>query len=179
MISFGIPILTALLAAILTHGLSRRRNREDDLHRIRLQAYVDYVGASMRMALAKRQKDDGAYQKELPLYNEAKARICFCAPEPVLRGMMIFHARGVDLEEEQRILAMNNLCRAIRQSLIARPSLGHRMRNRIASLGIGKWKVHKEAAFHLDTAQILFDLEPGKLRYDYSDRVTLRGFENA
>ena len=59
MISFGIPILTALLAAILAHALTRRRNREDDLHRIRLQAYVDYVGASMRMALAKRQKDDG------------------------------------------------------------------------------------------------------------------------
>ena len=170
-ISVGIPLLTVLLAAIFTHGLTRRRNREDDLHRIRIQAYVDYVGASMRMALAKRQKDESAYLKELPAYNDAKARICFCAPEPVLRNMIYFHSQGIDLEEEQRILAMNGLCQAIRRSLISQPGWLHKVRNMLATIGIGKWKLDKEAAYHLNTAQVLFDLEPGKLGYSYNSVI--------
>lgn len=161
-------LFSAAFAAYVSHQFSRRRNREDDLQRIRLQAYVDYVGASMRMALARRQKNEEAYLKELPAYNDAKARICFCAPEPVLRSMIHFHSQGIDLEEEQRILAMKQLCLAIRVSLVPRPGIIRKINNRLAGLGIGKWKLDSEAAYHLNTAQVLFDLEPGKLPYGYS-----------
>lgn len=161
-------LLTATATAYLSHLFSRRRNREDDLQRIRLQAYVEYVGASMRMALARRQKNEEAYLKELPTYNDAKARICFCAPEPVLRCMIHFHSQGIDLEEEQRVLAMKQLCLAIRLSLVPRAGMLRALRNWPATLGLWKWKMDQEAAYHLDTAQVLFDLEPGKLPYGYS-----------
>lgn len=162
------PYLTAALAAYLSHLFSRRRNREDELQRIRLQAYVDYVGASMRMALARRQKNEEAYLKELPTYNDAKARICFCAPEPVLRSMIHFHSQGIDLEEQQRVLAMKHLCLAIRLSLVPRPGCLRALRNWLAGMGVGTWKMDQEAAYHLNTAQVLFDLEPGKLPNGYS-----------
>lgn len=161
-------LVSAALAAYVAHQLSRHRNREDELQRIRLQAYVDYVGASMRMALARRQKNEEAYLKELPTYNDAKARICFCAPEPVLRSMIHFHSQGIDLEEQQRVLAMKHLGLSIRLSLVPRPGGLRAVRNWLAVRGIGKWKMDQEAAYHLNTAQVLFDLEPGKLPNGYS-----------
>lgn len=160
--------LTASLAAYLSHFFARHRNREDDLHRIRIQSYVEYIGAAMRMALARRQKDEAAYLKELPIYNDAKAKICFCAPEPVLRCMIDFHSQGIDLEEEQRILALKHLCLAIRSSLVPPPGKMRTFKNWFASIGIGRWKMAEESAHHLDIAQVLFDLEPGKLPYGYS-----------
>ena len=166
-------LLSATVAAYLSHLFSRRRNREDELQRIRTQAYVDYVGASMRMALARRQKNEESYLKELPVYNDAKAKICFCAPEPVLRSMIYFHSQGVDLEEELRVLAMKHLCQEIRLSLVPRPGKLRMLRNWLAEIGIGKWKRDKEAAYHLDIAQVLFDLEPGKLPYGYSPDLFL------
>jgi hypothetical protein len=121
-------VLSATLTVCLSHFLSRRRNREDDLNRIRIQSYVDYVGASMRMALARRQKNDEAYLRELPVYNDAKAKICFCAPEPVLRCMIDFHSQGIDLEEEQRVSAgtsKGNGCGHLSGNTRADGNLGH------------------------------------------------------
>lgn len=81
--------------------------------------------------------------------------------------MIHFHSQGIDLEEEQRVVAMKHLCLAIRLSLVPRPGYLRMLRNWFATVGFGKWKTDKEAAYHLDTAQVLFDLEPGKPRYQY------------
>jgi len=63
---------------------------------------------------------------------------------------------------------MKHLCLAIRLSLVPRPGRLRSVRNWFAGFGIGKWKMDEEAAYHLNTAQVLFDLEPGKLPYGYS-----------
>lgn len=156
--------ITAILGIFIGHILSRRRSREDELQKVRLQAYVDYIGAAMRMALAKRQKDEEAYRKELPAYNEAKARICLCAPCDVVRQMIEFHKDGADLEEEQRIIAMQNLCLAIRDSLIPWNKGKDRWFRRLATLGLRRWdNPPADTVLHLNLSQVLFDLEPGTL----------------
>lgn len=163
-----VATLSAILALVVGHHLGRRRNREDELQKVRLQAYVDYIGATMRMALAKRQKDEEAYRKELPAYNDAKARICLCAPCEVVRQMIDFHKDGADLEEEQRILALQNLCLAIRDSLIPWNKGKDRWFRRLATLGLVRWdNPPADTVLHLNLSQVLFDLEPGSLRHIY------------
>lgn len=164
----AITTISAILALLVAHHLGRRRNREDELQKVRLQAYVDYIGAAMRMALAKRQKDEDAYRKELPAYNDAKARICLCAPAAVVRQMINFHKTGADLEQQQRILAMRSLCYAIRDSLIPWSKFKDRWFRRLATLGLLRWdNPPADTVLHLNLSQVLFDLEPGTLPHGY------------
>jgi hypothetical protein len=142
-LSIFIAVVSGACSAFLIHFLNRKRNREENLRSAQIRAYTDYVGTASRMALAKRRKDEESYSKELVQYNDSKARICMCAPSDVIRAMIEFHKSGANLEEEFSIMNFDRLCREIRRTLGA------------DSTGL------------LHTSQVLFDLVPGALGYQY------------
>lgn len=112
-----LSIVAGLVGAVLGHSLSERKSRNDELAKLRLDAYTDFLRATSHLVSARRTgrvKDDLV---ELAALNDAKARICICADAPVVEALEKFWLQGGTLEQEQEILAFTRLCRAMRSSL--------------------------------------------------------------
>ena len=112
-----LSIITGLVGALIGHLLSERKSRKDDLAKMRLDAYSDFIRLTSHLVSARRigrVQDD---LQELGALNDAKARICICAETPVVDALEKFWLQGGTLEKEQEILAFTNLCRAMRTSL--------------------------------------------------------------
>jgi hypothetical protein len=112
-----LSILSGLLGAVFGHVLAERKSRNDELARMRLDAYSDFLKTTSHLVAARRTGRTQDELSELGALNDAKARICVCADAPVVEALERFWLQGGTLELEQEILAYTRLCRAMRESL--------------------------------------------------------------
>lgn len=119
LLSLLVALLSAAATAYLTHRFNRSRKREDELAEFRLRAYADFLAATSKLSTARRlgESAEEADESLLIPINDAKARICICATEPVLEELRAFVKAGATLETEPEIIAYTRLCNAMRVSL--------------------------------------------------------------
>lgn len=110
-------LVGALVGAVVGHYLNELRNRRDDLAKLRLQAYADFVNAVSRLMVARRLGGTSSAVEELAALNDAKARICICANPLVVEALAEFWRSGGTLEREHEILAFTTLCMRLRENL--------------------------------------------------------------
>ena len=112
-----IALLTGLIGAVFGHLLAERKSRRDELAKMRLDAYGDFIRATSHLVAARRTGRTSDELQELGALNDAKTRICICSDRPVVEALESFWLQGGTLEKEQEILAFTHLCRAMRASL--------------------------------------------------------------
>lgn len=112
-----LSLLAGLIGAVFGHVLSERKSRNDELAKMRLDAYSDFLRITSHLVSARRSGRTQDELGELGALNDAKARICVCADAPVVEALEKFWLQGGTLEKEQEILAYTRLCRAMRESL--------------------------------------------------------------
>ena len=112
-----LSIITGLLGVVLGHVLAQRKSRKDELAKMRLDAYSDFIRATSHLVAARRAGRTTDKHEELSALNDAKARICVCSDAPVVEALEEFWLQGGTLEKEQEILAFTRLCRSMRASL--------------------------------------------------------------
>jgi len=112
-----LSIITGLIGAVIGHLLSERKSRRDELARMRLDAYGDFIRANSHLVAARRTGRVQDELQELGALNDAKVRICICADAPVVHRLEQFWLQGGTLEKEQEVLAFTQLVREMRTSL--------------------------------------------------------------
>lgn len=112
-----LSVITALIGALIGHALSEKKSRNDELAKLRLDAYLDFIRATSHLVAARRTGRTQDELAELGALNDAKARICVCAGAPVVHALEKFWLQGGTLEKEQEILAFTELCRVMRESV--------------------------------------------------------------
>ncbi|MNY88206.1 hypothetical protein D3C78_44600 [compost metagenome] len=112
-----LALITGLVGALFGHLLAERKSRRDELAKMRLDAYSDFIRAISHLSAARRTGHTQDELKELVMQNDAKVRICICSDSPVVEAMERFWLQGGTLEQEQEILAFTHLCRTMRASL--------------------------------------------------------------
>lgn len=112
-----LALVTGLIGAFFGHMLTERKSRRDELAKMRLEAYGDFIRATSHLVAARRAGRAKDELLELGALNDAKARICICSEAPVVAALESFWLQGGTLEKEQEILAFTHLCRAMRSSL--------------------------------------------------------------
>jgi hypothetical protein len=112
-----LSLASAVVVAFVGHRLADRRARGDELARMRLGAYGDFLQAASRLVSARRLGKKNDELDELATLNDAKVRICVCAEAAVVEALADFWLAGGTLEREQEILAFKRLCVAMRESL--------------------------------------------------------------
>ncbi|MDX5362719.1 MAG: hypothetical protein LPJ91_00995 [Pseudazoarcus pumilus] len=137
-----LSVISGLIGAAFGHILSERKSRNDELARMRLESYSDFLKATSHLVAARRSGRTKDELNELGALNDAKVRICICADGPVVEALERFWLEGGTLEKEQEVLAYTRLCRAMRASL-GRDRLG----------------------FDIQLSSILFQLEPSTYSY--------------
>lgn len=110
-------IITGLVGALIGHALSERKSRTDELAKLRLDAYLDFIKATSHLVAARRTGRIQDELHELGALNDAKARICVCAGASVVQALERFWLQGGTLEKEQEVLAFTHLCRTMRESV--------------------------------------------------------------
>jgi hypothetical protein len=142
-----LSLLTGLVGAWTGFLFAQRKSRSDQLAKLRLDAYVDFIKAISHLVSARRLGRTVDDALELGALNEAKARICICAPNEVVEALENFWLQGGTLELEGEVVAFSRLCRAMRGSLgsDARPYAGR-------------------------YSDILFRLEPSRFSYRASQK---------
>ncbi len=139
----GISLLTAVAVAYLTHLLSTRRKREDELYALRVSAYADFIAAASHVISARRLGMKTDTPADLARLNDAKIRICLTAPPQVVEALAEFWGEGGTLEQEREVLTFTRLVEAIRTSLSGKP-------RDIAAV---------------DTSSVLFRIEPSAFSF--------------
>lgn len=137
-----LSLITGLIGVLFGHMLSEKKSRNDELARMRLDSYRDFIKSASLLVSARRMGRTQDELHELSELNDAKARICICANEMVVSALSKFWLQGGTLEKEQEILAFTALCREMRESL-----------------------GNKRLAFDLRLSDILFKLEPSSYSY--------------
>ena len=122
-----ISLFTGLIGAVFGHVLSERKSRNDEMAKMRLDAYTDFLKATSLLVSARRSGKTQDEVTELGTLNDAKARICLCADAGVVEALESFWLQGGTLEKEQEILAYTQLCKTMRRSL-GRDRLSHEIR---------------------------------------------------
>jgi hypothetical protein len=112
-----LSLFTGLIGAVIGHILAERKSRKDELAKMRLDAYGDFIRATSHLVAARRAGRTKDEFQELGALNDAKARICICSDGPVVAALERFWLQGGTLEKEQEILAFTHLCRTMRVSL--------------------------------------------------------------
>ncbi|WP_133256765.1 hypothetical protein [Nitrincola tibetensis] len=112
-----LSLITGLVGAVFGHVLSEKKSRNDELAKMRLDAYTDFLKATSLLVSARRSGRIQDEIVELGALNDAKSRICVCADAGVVEALESFWLQGGTLEKEQEILAYTRLCRAMRESL--------------------------------------------------------------
>jgi hypothetical protein len=137
-----LALITGLIGAVFGHLLAERKSRRDELSKMRLDAYGDFIRATSHLVAARRAGRTRDAFEEIGVLNDAKARICICSDSSVVEAMERFWLQGGTLEKEQEILAFTQLCRAMR-----------------ASLG------NERLAMDIRLSDVLFRLEPSTYSY--------------
>jgi hypothetical protein len=122
-----LSLITGLMGAVFGHVLSEKKSRNDELAKMRLDAYTDFLKATSLLVSARRSGRIQDEIAELGALNDAKSRICVCADAGVVEALESFWLQGGTLEKEQEILAYTRLCRAMGESL-GRDGLSHEIR---------------------------------------------------
>lgn len=112
-----LALIAGLIGAVFGHMLAERKSRRDELAKMRLEAYSDFIRATSHLVAARRAGRTKDQLQELGALNDAKARICICSDSAVVEAMERFWLQGGTLEKEQEILAFTRLCRSMRASL--------------------------------------------------------------
>jgi hypothetical protein len=141
-----LSLISGFIGIVVGHVLSEKKSRNDELAKMRLDAYTDFLKATSLLVSARRSGRTQDEVTELAALNDAKARICVCADAGVVEALEKFWLQGGTLEKELEILAYTGLCRAMRKSL-GRDRLGYEIR----------------------LSDILFRLEPST--YSYREKV--------
>ncbi|MDE2420091.1 MAG: hypothetical protein KGO49_02770 [Gammaproteobacteria bacterium] len=131
----------AILGVVLSHYYSNKRKRKDELIEFRLKAYSDFINATSRLTIARRNGQASDEVSELAILNDAKLRICICASAFVTKALIDFWDKGGTLEKESEILAFTRFCLCIRKDLGNTEKL------------------------HFDISQTLFKLQPSTYSY--------------
>ncbi len=122
-----LSLITGLIGVVFGHVLSEKKSRNDELAKMRLDAYTDFLKATSLLVSARRFGRIQDEIAELGALNDAKSRICVCADASVVEALESFWLQGGTLEKEQEILAYTRLCRTMRESL-GRDGLSHKIR---------------------------------------------------
>lgn len=122
-----LSLITGLIGAVFGHVLSEKKSRNDELAKMRLDAYTDFLKATSLLVSARRSGRIQDEIAELGALNDAKSRICVCAYAGVVEALESFWLQGGTLEKEQEILAYTRLCRTMRESL-GRDGLSQKIR---------------------------------------------------
>jgi hypothetical protein len=138
-----LSLLSAVVVAVLSHLFAATRKRRDELSEFRLKAYTDFINAASKLVAARRMGRVADEHEELAALNDAKTRICVCAPPVVVEALAEFWNHGGTLEREGEILAFARLCKRIRESL-----------------GNPRHDVHS-----IDLPAVLFKLQPSKYSF--------------
>ena len=112
-----LSLITGSLGAVFGHVLAERKSRKDELAKMRLDSYSDFLRATSYLVAARRTGCTQDELHELSALNDAKARVCICSDAAVVESLEKFWLQGGTLEKEQEILAFTCLCRAMRASL--------------------------------------------------------------
>lgn len=112
-----LSIISGLISALVVHYLAGRKSRKDELAKMRLEAYTDFLRASSYLVSARRTGVTIDKLEDLGPLNDAKTRICVCADAHVVEALESFWLQGGTLERESEILAYARLCQAMRESL--------------------------------------------------------------
>ena len=140
-----LSIITGLIGALIGHHLSERKSRNDELAKMRLDAYKDFINATSLLFTARRSGHTQDEVADLGALNDAKTRICICANSEVVECLEEFWLQGGTLEKEQEIIAFTRLCKAMGVSL-------------------GRTKLK----FDIKLSDVLFRLEPSSYSYKAS-----------
>ncbi|MEZ5490272.1 MAG: hypothetical protein R3F50_08130 [Gammaproteobacteria bacterium] len=141
-----LSLITALIGAVFGHVLSEKKSRNDELAKMRLDSYTDFLKSISLLVSARRSGRTQDEITELALLNDAKARICVCSDAPVVVALESFWLQGGTLEKEQEIIAFTKLVRAMRKSM-GRDSL----------------------SLEVQLSEVLFKLEPSTYSYRRED----------
>lgn len=112
-----LSLFSAVVVALIGHAFAMQRNRKGELAEMRIRAYTDFINSTSRLAAARRAGSVDDEVSELAILNDAKARICVCAPKPVVEQLIAFWNAGGTLEKELEILAFTRFCLEVRASL--------------------------------------------------------------
>tara|TARA_B100000965_G_scaffold399914_1_gene420845 strand:- start:1687 stop:2145 length:459 start_codon:yes stop_codon:yes gene_type:complete len=112
-----LSLITGLIGAVFGHVLSEKKSRNDELAKMRLDAYTDFLKTTSLLVSARRSGRIQDEIAELGALNDAKSRICVCADAGVVEALERFWLQGGTLEKEQEILAYTRLCKTMRESL--------------------------------------------------------------
>lgn len=113
-----LSIASAIIVAMLSHLLTQRRKRRDELAETRIKAYTDFINAVSRLIAARRLGTTVDEPADLALLNDAKARICICGHPQVVGALTHFWEQGGTLERESEVLAFTRLCLKMREALV-------------------------------------------------------------
>lgn len=105
------------MGALLTHFLTEKRKRREELMEQKLKAYSDFINSVSKIIAARRLGQTENDTGELAILNDAKIRICICGDKSVVEALTEFWDYGGTLEREHEILAFTRLCMTIRESL--------------------------------------------------------------
>jgi hypothetical protein len=142
LITLLISVITGFIGALIGHLMAERKSRRDELASMRLVAYSDFLKATSAIVSARRRGQTEDTLIELGHLNDAKARVCICAPESVVSALEEFWLHGGTLEGEREIVSFTRLCQSMRASL-------------------GNDRLHYE----IRLSDILFRLEPSSYSY--------------
>jgi hypothetical protein len=113
-----LSIASAITVAVLTHLLTQRRKRRDELAETRIKAYTDFINSASRLIAARRLGTTVDEPDDLAILNDAKARICICGHPQVVVALAHFWEQGGTLERESEVLAFTTLCLEMRKALV-------------------------------------------------------------
>src|SRR5699024_6639284 len=97
--------------------LSERKSRNDELAKMRLDAYSDFLRATSHLVSARRAGRTQDQLVDLGSINDAKARFCVCPDAPVVEALAQFWLQGGTLAKEQDITTFAHLSRVMSNSL--------------------------------------------------------------
>lgn len=112
-----ISVCCSLFAVYLAHFFASSRNKKNELIKFQIQSYSDFLAASSRLAVLRRDGDITNDNITLAALNDAKSRIITCGDPDVVQSLMHFWDNGATLEREPEILAYSNLTQVMRASL--------------------------------------------------------------
>ncbi len=110
-------LLGGITVAVVSHFLSIRRKRHDELAEFRLRAYTDFINSVSQIITARRTGITSDSLENIAALNDAKIRICICAEEYVVNSLSGFLENGATLELESGTISFTQLCSDIRASL--------------------------------------------------------------
>jgi len=138
-----ISFISSIIAACMAHYFATSRIQKNELSKFQIQAYSDFLIATSRLAVARREGDTTNENIDIAALNDAKSRVIVCGHREVVQAMLKFWRAGTTLELESGILAYSNMVQIMRESI------GHK----------------KHDLHDLDISDAIFKLQPSNYSY--------------